>query len=198
MSRKLLVFLVIVAAGVGAWWYFSRGPGSATGPSDLPAIRVDESRLTAEGKEAFAQLQRKVERLERADVKRKYDEGGLIVCTLEELGDQESSIEWALKCIDWFDKLSPEERQQTREGITDRSVAAALYHLHASGCYFVLGDREKGIEVLVEYLKEFPPDSGGRFVIEPEYMEAVKDLDRYYEKCMRGFGPKPKYVKSAP
>ena len=178
--RKLL--LVVVVLGAAAWWYFG---WYSQRPSDLPPVRVDESQLTEAGRKRLADVRQRIEALEKAGTESRFNEALYISDGLRKLGDYRSAAEWYLKMIEWYEQLSPEERQHSERRPSiymgmKPAEAPAIGSWHAGTCYFFAGENDKAFKVMERFLQDYPR-APLRSVVLDSYNLAKKDLNGYLE-----------------
>lgn len=194
MGKKWLALVVIVAAAVGAWWYFSESGDGTAGASGLPAIRVKESSLTQAGKDELARVREMVRALAKADTARRFDDSLMIQSSLRKLGDYESAAEWSLKRVEWLEALPPQQRA-ARYGRRDPTVLASTDYQQACQCYCLRGETGRAAAVLEEYLRKYPRDSMGWDLVNRTYSMLRQSPDAY-RAIVEKARADPKYVKN--
>ncbi len=193
--KKLLAILIIL--GLVAWWYFGyyskRSNGASTAEADLPPIRVTDASLSKAGRELLADTKRRVEALrkEPGNTKLRFAKADYIAGSLKLLGDYRSAAEWYLALIDWYEELSPADRQVPEYRDPDGIPFAAAHS--ASMCFFFSGENEKGYETMETYLRRYPNDPN-RSLMLTLYKWAKQDLGDYLKSVSAMRAPR-RYLK---
>lgn len=179
MRKKGLILALVAGLAVCCWyaWRSKHSNGSQNTASDLPPVRVDESRLSQEGRRFFADTKKHIEALRNnlQNTKRKFKEGLYIADDLRLLGDYRSAAEWYLKLFNWYEELPPEQK----EGPGYRHIPLTA-SLHASACFFFIGDKTKGLGTMERFLRHYPSHPGYQTILE-FYRLAKSDFPRFLQ-----------------
>lgn len=142
---------MIVAAGVGLWWYLNRQSEKAAARSALPPLNVNESTLTPAGLKKLDEVRSEVKDLEQADTKRRFRRGLDIGDALREIGAYRSAADWYLKTIEWYEQLN-----HFQQWLARNKADAADCALKAGACYLFLGQTQRAIRTMERFARAHP------------------------------------------
>jgi len=157
--KRLLFFLALAVVALAFWYFgFHAKPGGdgADHGRDLPAVRAKLSQLTPAGQEKLRDIRGRVDALLRnkKTTKERFEEGFYIADDLRRIGDYESAVEWYLQTIEWYEALTPGQRQTPRYWNPDGVPSDCVFS--ASACLFFLGRNRRALNVMKAFLDEYP------------------------------------------
>jgi tetratricopeptide (TPR) repeat protein len=191
MARKLLILLVIVGAGVAAWWYLSRDSEESWRRYGLPSIRVDKGTLSEAGQEKLADINKRAIALKNATTKQRFEQGMGIGDDLRKIGAYRSAADWYLKTIEWYEELPAGQRATPMYRSTDTVPFVCTWY--GSVCLVFLGENEEALSVMERFLRQYPRHPA-RQSLQEFYELAKKDPADYAEAAsiLRAY---PGYLK---